>query len=158
MSTKLVQLLCGVVAAMVGGYLAAWLLEVASAPSAPTQSVVAGQPQKTPQTEPVVTPVQGVVIDEGGEISANDSDMAGMEADEEDDGAWGEESDDGPALVERNPDSFMPKEQTPSSYSSCYSHIHHNRRIRRNRIRHIRRNRNHTRTGHTSCCCSTSCT
>lgn len=116
MSTKLVQLLCGVLAAMVGGYLTAWLLEVASAPAAPSpaHAVATGKPQQTPQVAPDVTPVQGVVIDEGGGVSANDSDMADMEVDDEDDGAWGESTDDGPALVERDPDSFMPKEQTPA--------------------------------------------
>ncbi len=102
---------------MVGGYLVAFLLQMAESPSAPSQPVkpVVVQPQ---QTEPDVPeedePYQGVVIDEGGTVSTNDSDMSSMDAGDEDSDAWGPSDDDGPALVERDPDSYMPKEQKPA--------------------------------------------
>ncbi len=116
MSTNLVKLLSYALAAMVGGYLVSWVYEMATTPPAQGGSQIAVQPtapdtpaDTTEQTEPV----KGVVIDEGGDVSTNDSDMAGMEAEEEDETAW-EGSDDGSSLVERDPDSFMPKESTPA--------------------------------------------
>ena len=117
MSTNLVKLLSYVLSAMVGGYLASWVYEIATAPpaqKAPVATVTT--PDQTPEEEESVedtTPVQGVVIDEGGDVSSNDSDMASMDAAEEDETAW-EGTDDGSGLVERDPDSFMPKEQPPA--------------------------------------------
>ena len=117
MSTNLVKLLSFVLSAMVGGYLASWVYEIATAPpaqKAPVATVTT--PDKAPEEDGTVedtTPVQGVVIDEGGDVSANDSDMASMDAEEEDETAW-EGTDDGSGLVERDPDSFMPKEQPPA--------------------------------------------
>lgn len=113
MSTNLVKLLSFVLSAMVGGYLASWVYEIATAPPAQKAPVAAvTTPDKTPEedTSEDSTPVQGVVIDEGGDVSANDSDMAAIDAEDEDESAW-EGTDDGSGLVERDPDSFMPKEQ-----------------------------------------------
>lgn len=116
MSTNLVKLLSYALAAMVGGYLVSWVYEMATQPPAPTAATVVAKPTGTETESETVAdtePVKGVVIDEGGEVSTNDSDMAGMEAEEEDESAW-EGTDDGSSLVERDPDSFMPKESTPA--------------------------------------------
>ncbi len=118
MSTNLVKLLSFVLSAMVGGYLASWVYEIATAPPAQKAPVatVTTPDNNTPVEDDTVedsTPVQGVIIDEGGDVSANDSDMASMDVDEEDESAW-EGTDDGSGLVERDPDSFMPKEQPPA--------------------------------------------
>lgn len=116
MSTNLVKLLSFVLSAMVGGYLASWVYEIATAPPAQKAPVAAvTTPDNTPgeDTSDDSTPVQGVVIDEGGDVSANDSDMAAIDAEDEDESAW-EGTDDGSGLVERDPDSFMPREQPPA--------------------------------------------
>ncbi len=115
MSANLVKLLCGVVAAMVGGYLVAYLLEVASSePVAQTPTQTPVVVQKPVEDTPADEPIRGVVIDEGGEVSTNDSDMAELDVEDEDADAWGGDADDGASLVERDPDSYMPKAQTPA--------------------------------------------
>lgn len=115
MSTKLVKLLCGVMAAMVGGYLVSYLADNAFKPSPPvvqTPQATIEEPQPVEQQPD--EPVKGVVIDEGGEVSTNDSDLAELDAEDEDADAWGEAADDGGALVERDPDSFMPVVRPPA--------------------------------------------
>lgn len=113
MSAQLIKLLVGVSGAMLGGYLTLYLIDFASAPSVdPNKVVTTQQPVDTP--EETTEPMKGVVISEGGDVSSNDSDMAGLEAEEEDEDAWEGAPDEGTGLVERDPDSYMPKQQTPA--------------------------------------------
>lgn len=115
MSTNLVKLLSFVVASMVGGYLATWLYDVATAP--PTEAPpVATQPSADSGDDSSdFEPSQGVVIDEGGDVSTNDSDMSSMDVEGEDETAWDGSGSEGGALVERDPDSYMPPEPPPAT-------------------------------------------
>ncbi|MBR3926729.1 MAG: discoidin domain-containing protein [Akkermansia sp.] len=122
MSTNLVRLLAFVLAAMVGGYLVSWLYEVASAPSgsSPSRPVASAPVTQTPDasssdstSSDEIDTSQGVVIDEDGGVSMNDSDMVGMDVEGEDDTAW-EGADDGDGAIEQDPNSYMPQPAPPA--------------------------------------------
>lgn len=100
---------------MLGGYLTLYLIDFMAAPQDGGNKVVATS-ATTEATEPEESyePVKGVVISDGGEVSTNDSDMVGLDTEDEDEDAWDDAPSDDSSLVERDPDSYMPKEQKPA--------------------------------------------